>query len=80
MVTMVIFPTHPLRQGLRAREESRAKERANAKDRLEREQKESRESTSRLLKELKGKNWIWGRDGEVRACGGGGDRADPTHV
>lgn len=53
-------------QGLRRREEARTRELADNRERLEREDKENKEKSERLKKDLKGRDWVWGPDGEVR--------------
>ena len=55
-------------QGLRNREEARAREIAQTKERLEREEKAALEQAARLAKELKGREWVWGPNGEVRTA------------
>ena len=51
---------------MRRREEARTRELADTQERLERADKEAREKEERMKKELKGKEWIWGPNGEVR--------------
>lgn len=55
-------------QGLRNREEARAREISQTKERIEREEKAALEQAARLAKELKGREWVWGPNGEVRAA------------
>ena len=55
-------------QGLRRREEARTRELADTRERLERADKEAREKEERMKKELKGRDWVWGPDGEVRGA------------
>eukprot|EP00752_Nemacystus_decipiens_P005664 g5126.t1 len=52
-------------EGLRRREEARTRELADTRERLERADKEAREKEERMKKELKGRDWVWGPDGEV---------------
>eukprot|EP00903_Cladosiphon_okamuranus_P008608 g8256.t1 len=52
-------------EGLRRRKEARQRELADARDRLERADKEAKEKEERMMKELKGREWVWGPDGEV---------------
>lgn len=44
------------------------RELADNRERLERADNEAREKEERMKKELKGRDWVWGPDGEVR-CG-----------
>lgn len=57
---------------MRLREESRAREAKDKRERAEREEKEARQRSERLAKELKGREWVWGVNGEVNK---GFDRA-----
>lgn len=58
----------PPRQGLRQREEARTRELADNRIRLERADREAKEREDRMKKELKGRDWVWGPDGEVRVA------------
>lgn len=53
-------------KGLRRREEAKIREIIDTLERLEREAREAQEPADKLMKELKGKEWVWGVDGEVR--------------
>ncbi|CAM9423810.1 unnamed protein product, partial [Hapterophycus canaliculatus] len=52
-------------EGLRRREEARTREQTETRERLERADKENREKEERMKKELKGRDWVWGPNGEI---------------
>lgn len=65
-VRLGIDPSDNLdRQILRAQEESRARRVRETRERLELEDREAQERAARLAKELKGRKWVLGVDGEV---------------
>lgn len=63
----------PVGQGLRLREEARVKEVMDTEERLDRARVVDQERADRLTRDLKGRDWVWGKDGEVSGARGGGE-------